>query len=114
MYYIFLEPLSLSLLCQGFLKLSVWLYLDPSTCSAGLHHTDNGHAKDQMLEVVTAGESDSRLPSVRVGHAAVKSIGQVEITDEASLEDLKAQVKILKSQVEGRSSSLSVWSPFHT
>lgn len=68
-----------------------------------------------MLEVVTAGESDSRLPSVRVGHAAeVKSIGQVEITDEASLEDLKAQVKILKLQVEGRSSLLSVWSPFHT
>lgn len=48
-----------------------------------------------MLEVATAGESDSRLPSVRVGNAAeVKSVGQVEITDEASLEDLKAQVKI--------------------
>lgn len=102
MYNIFLEPLSVSLWYQGFLKLSVWLYLDPSACSTGLRHTDNGHAEDQMLEV---GESDSRLPSVRVGPAAeVKSIGQVEITDEACLEDLKAQVKIWKSQVEGRSS----------
>lgn len=55
-----------------------------------------------MLEVATAGESGSRLPSVRVGNAAeVKSIGQVEITDEASLEDLKAQVKNLKGGVHG-------------
>lgn len=105
MYYIFLEPLSVSLWYQGFLKLSVWLYPDPSACSTGLHHADNGHDQDQMLEVVTADESDSRLPSVHVGNAAeVRSIGQVEITDEASLEDLKAQVKIWKSQVEGRSS----------
>lgn len=57
------------------------------------NHTDNGHTEEQMLEVVTAGETNSRPPPLCAGHTAeLRSVGQVEISDEATLEDLKTQV----------------------
>uniref|UniRef100_A0A4W6EC60 Ubiquitin specific peptidase 40 n=1 Tax=Lates calcarifer TaxID=8187 RepID=A0A4W6EC60_LATCA len=56
---------------KGFLKLSMWLHLDPKNIETDFNHTDNGHAEEQI------------------------SIGQVEISDEATLEDLKTQVLTL-------------------
>lgn len=53
-------------------------------------HTDNGHAQEDMLETVGV---PSHPPSLNVGNMVkLRSIGQVEISDEASLEDLKTQV----------------------
>lgn len=72
---------------QGFLKLSVWLYVDQSNSTEDFIHTDNGHAQEDML-----GET-GHPPSLNVGNMVkLRGIGQVEISDEASLEDLKTQV----------------------
>lgn len=50
------------------------------------NHTDNGHTEEQMLEVVK--------PPLCVGNMAeLRSVGQVEISEEATLEDLKTQVE---------------------
>lgn len=84
--------------CKGFLKLSVWLHLDPRNDSAvsmetHFNQTENSHTEEQMLEVVTGGETLSHSPSLRAGNMAeLRSVGQVEISDEATLEDLKTQV----------------------
>lgn len=68
----------------------MWLYVDQSNSTEDFIHTDNGHAQEDMLE--TEGET-LRLPSLNVGNMVkLRSIGQVEISDEASLEDLKTQV----------------------
>ncbi|XP_044023180.1 ubiquitin carboxyl-terminal hydrolase 40 isoform X1 [Siniperca chuatsi] len=86
---------------KGFLKLSVWLYLDPRNDSAvsmetDFNQTDNGHTEEQMLEFVTAGETRSHSPPLCAGNMAeLRSVGQVEISDEATLEDLKTQVMTL-------------------
>ncbi|XP_034419262.1 ubiquitin carboxyl-terminal hydrolase 40 isoform X2 [Cyclopterus lumpus] len=75
---------------KGYLKLSVCLCLDPRTDSAvsmDFNHTDNG-----PTEVVTAGDS----PPPGLGNMAEpRSAEQVEISDEATLEDLKTQVLTL-------------------
>lgn len=57
------------------------------------NHTDNGHTQEQVLEVVNEGEqhSHSLPPSVGI-MAELRSVGKVEISDEATLEDLKTQV----------------------
>ncbi|XP_034531244.1 ubiquitin carboxyl-terminal hydrolase 40 isoform X2 [Notolabrus celidotus] len=73
---------------KGFLKLNVWLYLDPRNNSADSKLTNNGHAEEEMLEVATPGDSHSSL---------LKSVGEVEISDEATLEDLKTQVLTLSA-----------------
>lgn len=53
-------------------------------------HTDNGHAQEDMLETVF---ETGRAPSLNVGSTVkLRSVGQVEISDEASLEELKTQV----------------------
>ncbi|KAM7403303.1 hypothetical protein PAMA_003975 [Pampus argenteus] len=86
---------------KGFLKLSVWLYTDPrnnSTVSmqTDFNHTDNGHAEEQMPVEATAGETRGCLPHLCGGNMAeLRSVGQVEISDEVSLEDLKIQVLTL-------------------
>ncbi|XP_041809332.1 ubiquitin carboxyl-terminal hydrolase 40 isoform X1 [Chelmon rostratus] len=83
---------------KGFLKLSVWLCLDPrsSSTEACFNHTDNGHTEEQMLEVAPAGETHSQSPPLCAGNMAeLRSVGQVEISDEATLEDLKTQVLTL-------------------
>ncbi|TKS86795.1 Ubiquitin carboxyl-terminal hydrolase 40 [Collichthys lucidus] len=83
---------------KGFLKLSVWLYLDPRNDSmeSDYNHTDSSHAEEQMLEAVSAGETHSHSPPLCAGNMAeLRSVGQVEISDEATLEDLKTQVLTL-------------------
>uniref|UniRef100_A0A8C9Y2Z6 Ubiquitin carboxyl-terminal hydrolase n=1 Tax=Sander lucioperca TaxID=283035 RepID=A0A8C9Y2Z6_SANLU len=84
---------------KGFLKLSVWLYLDPrknSALSMDFNHTDNGLADEQMLEVVTAGETHGHSPPLGASNIAeLRNAGQVEISDEATLEDLKIQVELM-------------------
>ncbi|XP_008275139.1 ubiquitin carboxyl-terminal hydrolase 40 isoform X2 [Stegastes partitus] len=81
---------------KGFLKMSVWLYRDLKNVVSDFNHTDNGPAEEQMLEVVTAGETHGRSPPLCGGHTAeLRSVGQVEISDEATLEDLKTQVLTL-------------------
>ncbi|TKS86780.1 Ubiquitin carboxyl-terminal hydrolase 40 [Collichthys lucidus] len=83
---------------KGFLKLSVWLYLDPRNDSmeSDYNHTDSSHAEEQMLEAVSAGETHSHSPPLCAGNMAeLRSVGQVEISDEAMLEDLKTQVLTL-------------------
>lgn len=75
---------------QGFLNLSVWLYVDQSNSTEDFVHTDNGHAQEDMLETVAETGHPSTL---NIGNMVkLRSIGQVEISDEASLEDLKTQV----------------------
>lgn len=77
---------------QGFLKFSVWLCVDQSNGTMDFTHTDNGHAQEHMLEAVTEGET-GLPPSLNVGSMfKLRSVGQVEISDEAMLEDLKTQV----------------------
>uniref|UniRef100_A0A8C4EDD4 Ubiquitin carboxyl-terminal hydrolase n=1 Tax=Dicentrarchus labrax TaxID=13489 RepID=A0A8C4EDD4_DICLA len=50
----------------------------------------------QMLEAVTAGETESHPPPLCASNMAeLRSVGQVEISDEATLEDLKTQVLTL-------------------
>ncbi|KAF3845029.1 hypothetical protein F7725_008192 [Dissostichus mawsoni] len=84
---------------KGFLKLSVWLYLDPRNNSSdftGFNHADNGHTEEQMLELLTASETHSPSPPLCTGNTAeLRSAGQVEISDEATLDDLKTQVLTL-------------------
>ncbi|XP_032355468.1 ubiquitin carboxyl-terminal hydrolase 40 isoform X1 [Etheostoma spectabile] len=84
---------------KGYLKLSVWLYLDPrnnSALSMDFNLADNGLTKEQMLEVVTAGEMHSHSPPLGASNIAeLRNAGQVEIADEATLEDLKIQVLTL-------------------
>ena len=57
------------------------------------NHNDNGHTQEQVLEAVNEGEQLSHLlfPSVGI-MAELRSVGKVEISDEATLEDLKTQV----------------------
>ncbi|XP_029900547.1 ubiquitin carboxyl-terminal hydrolase 40 isoform X2 [Myripristis murdjan] len=86
---------------KGFLKLSVWLYLDPrnnSTVSmeTDLNHADNGCSDGQMLEAAAAGDTPCHLLPLSGGSMAeLRTAGQVELTDEATLEDLKTQVLTL-------------------
>lgn len=73
----------------------MWLYLDPrnNSMESDYNHTDSSHAEEQMLEAVSAGETHSHSPPLCAGNMAeLRSVGQVEISDEATLEDLKTQV----------------------
>lgn len=80
----------------GFLKLPVWLYLDPQNTETDFNHSDSVHCEEEMLEVVTAGETHSRsFPLCGSNMAELRSVGQVEISHEATLEDLKTQVLTL-------------------
>ncbi|XP_034050856.1 ubiquitin carboxyl-terminal hydrolase 40 isoform X2 [Thalassophryne amazonica] len=84
---------------KGFLKLLVWLYLDPrnnppaSTETVYLH---NGPDEKQKVETVTAGDVCSQsFASFGGSVTEPRSVGQVEISDEATLEELKTQVSTL-------------------
>lgn len=73
------------------MKISVWLYLDLKNME--LNHTGNGPTEQQM-DVATADETRSQLFPLGGGNVAeLRSVGQVEISDEATLEDLKTQVE---------------------
>ncbi|XP_049596630.1 ubiquitin carboxyl-terminal hydrolase 40 [Syngnathus scovelli] len=69
---------------KGFLELSVWLYRGPVSIATDMNHTDNGPAEEDHA----ADQTDSH-PS------DLASVGQVEISVEGSLEDLKTQVLTL-------------------
>ncbi|XP_038854084.1 ubiquitin carboxyl-terminal hydrolase 40 [Salvelinus namaycush] len=76
---------------KGFLKLSVWLYVEPRaypvvSMETEVSGTAEGSTEGQRLEVMTA-----------VGRAMVelRTVGQVEISEEATLEELKTQVLTL-------------------
>ncbi|XP_028251645.1 ubiquitin carboxyl-terminal hydrolase 40 isoform X2 [Parambassis ranga] len=74
---------------KGFLKIPVWLYRDPKNVEADFNHTISGPAEEALME-------DGQCPLVSGGNTAeLKSVGLVEISDEAMLEDLKAQVLTL-------------------
>ena len=55
--------------------------------ATGFNHTDNGSATEQELGV------ESEVPLCATNTAELISVGQVEISDEATLEDLKTQVE---------------------
>ncbi|XP_076013672.1 ubiquitin carboxyl-terminal hydrolase 40 isoform X2 [Genypterus blacodes] len=85
---------------KGYLKLSVWLYLDPRNDSAAFmqadcNHTPNCCVKEQTLEVATEGETHQSLLLSHGTMAELRSVGAVEIADEATLDDLKTQVLTL-------------------
>ncbi|XP_035023550.2 ubiquitin carboxyl-terminal hydrolase 40 isoform X1 [Hippoglossus stenolepis] len=72
---------------KGFLNLSMWLYLDPQNAETDFKHTDT---------VKTAGETQSPSAPLCGGSTVeLRSVGQVEISDEVTLEDLKTQVLTL-------------------
>lgn len=53
------------------------------------NHTENGPADGQM----PAGTTHNQLPPLCNGNAAeLRRVGQIEISDEATLDDLKTQV----------------------
>lgn len=55
----------------------------------------NGHTEEQTLEAETAGKKHSQSSPMYAGNMAeLKSVGQVEISDEATLEDFKTQVGV--------------------
>uniref|UniRef100_A0A8D3B7U6 USP domain-containing protein n=1 Tax=Scophthalmus maximus TaxID=52904 RepID=A0A8D3B7U6_SCOMX len=69
---------------KGFLMLTMWLYPDPKYMEA------------DFKEVLTAGETQNHWPPLCAGNAVeLRSVGQVEISDEATLEELKTQVLTL-------------------
>lgn len=70
---------------KGFLKLSVWLLVDESR--PYLQNANNGYAEEPTWKAVMEG------PSLR-------GVGQVEISDEATLEDLKTQVLTLPALLD--------------
>lgn len=60
---------------------------------ADFNHTISGPAEEAMME-------DGQCPLVSGGNTAeLKSVGLVEISDEAMLEDLKAQVGHVCGQI---------------
>nr|XP_046175461.1 ubiquitin carboxyl-terminal hydrolase 40-like [Oncorhynchus gorbuscha] len=74
---------------KGFLKLSVWLYVEPSSVvsmETEVNGMAAGSTESQRLEDMTT-----------VGGAMVelRTVGQVEISEEATLEELKTQVLTL-------------------
>ncbi|XP_030575382.1 ubiquitin carboxyl-terminal hydrolase 40 isoform X2 [Archocentrus centrarchus] len=86
---------------KGFLKISIWLFWDPKNMERDFNHTENGPAEGQMLEVVPAGATHSQSPPLCNGNTAeLRHAGQIEISDEVTLEDLKTQVLTLPALQE--------------
>ncbi|XP_061552768.1 ubiquitin carboxyl-terminal hydrolase 40 isoform X2 [Phycodurus eques] len=89
---------------KGFLEMSVWMLQDPVSMETNVNHSDNGHAQEQMEEVYAAAQANSH-PSELI------RVGQVEISVDVSLEDLKTQVLTLPAFQYGRrpAAFLRVW-----
>uniref|UniRef100_A0A3Q2V4F7 Ubiquitin specific peptidase 40 n=1 Tax=Haplochromis burtoni TaxID=8153 RepID=A0A3Q2V4F7_HAPBU len=82
---------------KGFLKISIWLYWHPKNMERDFNHTEKGPADGQM----PAGTTHNQLPPLCNGNAAeLRHVGQIEISDEATLEDLKTQVLTLPALQE--------------
>ncbi|XP_068194600.1 ubiquitin carboxyl-terminal hydrolase 40 isoform X2 [Antennarius striatus] len=79
---------------KGFLKLSVWWCVDPANAAQQFNHADHGSAEEQTVEVLPERHSRS-LPLCSDNMAQLRSVGQVEISEDATLEDLKTQVLTL-------------------
>ncbi|XP_077587868.1 ubiquitin carboxyl-terminal hydrolase 40 [Stigmatopora nigra] len=67
---------------RGFIEMSVWLYQDPDE-----NHVDNGHIEEEM-----GGRDADQLNS---NLSEFRRVGEVEISVEVSLNDLKTQVLTL-------------------
>ncbi|KAK2826421.1 hypothetical protein Q5P01_020635 [Channa striata] len=80
---------------KGFLKLSVWLCVILKPWKQILVTLRVATLNEQMLGLETAGETQILSPLCASNTAKLKSVGQVEISDEATLEDLKTQVLTL-------------------
>uniref|UniRef100_A0A1A8VFL9 Ubiquitin specific peptidase 40 n=1 Tax=Nothobranchius furzeri TaxID=105023 RepID=A0A1A8VFL9_NOTFU len=72
---------------KGFLKISIRLFVDLRSLGSDSNHTDDTAAEEQMNKGATA-----RSPGTTT---ELRSVGQVEISDEATLEELKTQVLTL-------------------
>ncbi|XP_028995909.1 ubiquitin carboxyl-terminal hydrolase 40 isoform X2 [Betta splendens] len=79
---------------KGFLKLSVWLYLDPKITETYLNCVESRNTDEQLEGAVTA-DGMSHSPNLCGNGTELISVGQVEISDEATLEELKSQVLTL-------------------
>ncbi|XP_042179864.1 ubiquitin carboxyl-terminal hydrolase 40 isoform X2 [Oncorhynchus tshawytscha] len=76
---------------KGFLKLSVWLYVEPSAYSVVSMETEvNGMAAGS-----TEGQRLEDMTTVGGAMVELRTVGQVEISEEATLEELKTQVLTL-------------------
>uniref|UniRef100_A0A1A7YQJ0 Ubiquitin specific peptidase 40 n=1 Tax=Iconisemion striatum TaxID=60296 RepID=A0A1A7YQJ0_9TELE len=72
---------------KGFLKLAIWLFVGPRSLGSDFNHTNDTAAEEQTNKGMTA-----QLPGTTT---ELRSVGQVEISDEATLEELKTQVLTL-------------------
>ncbi|XP_052355290.1 ubiquitin carboxyl-terminal hydrolase 40-like [Oncorhynchus keta] len=74
---------------KGFLKLSVWLYVEPSSV-VSMETEVNGMAAGS-----TEGQRLEDMTTVGGAMVELRTVGQVEISEEATLEELKTQVLTL-------------------
>uniref|UniRef100_A0A3P8UWW9 Ubiquitin specific peptidase 40 n=1 Tax=Cynoglossus semilaevis TaxID=244447 RepID=A0A3P8UWW9_CYNSE len=72
---------------KGFLTLPTWLFLEPHMMETERPQADSGHAEER-LQVLTDPQCGGNMVQLR-------NIGQVEISEEATLENLKTQVLTL-------------------
>uniref|UniRef100_A0A4W5QVE5 Ubiquitin specific peptidase 40 n=1 Tax=Hucho hucho TaxID=62062 RepID=A0A4W5QVE5_9TELE len=76
---------------KGFLKLSVWLYVEPRADPVVSMETEvNGTAEES-----TEGQKLAVMTAVGGAMVELRTVGQVEISEEATLEELKTQVLTL-------------------
>ncbi|XP_007576687.1 ubiquitin carboxyl-terminal hydrolase 40 isoform X1 [Poecilia formosa] len=81
---------------KGFLKLSVWLYVDESGVEADFKHSENSSAEQPMQGAeATDGSCAQSISVCGENMAELRNVGKVEISDDATLEDLKTQVLTL-------------------
>ncbi|XP_047200785.1 ubiquitin carboxyl-terminal hydrolase 40 isoform X2 [Girardinichthys multiradiatus] len=81
---------------KGFLKLPVWLYMDLRCVEPDCNPTENSPAEQQMDRAETTDGSCAQSIFISGGKMAeLRNIGRVEISDDATLEDLKTQVLTL-------------------
>lgn len=81
---------------KGFVKLSVWLYVDLRGMETDCNPAENSPAEQQMQGAETADGSFARSISICGGNMVeLRNVGKVEISEDATLEDLKTQVLTL-------------------
>ncbi|CAG5866599.1 unnamed protein product [Menidia menidia] len=81
---------------KGFLKLSIWMCLDPKHMETSVNHTHSSSAGQQNLGVESSDGAHFQSPHFCSRNTPEPiSVGLVEISDEATLEDLKTQVLTL-------------------
>lgn len=79
---------------QGFVKLSVWLYVDLRGMENDCNPDENSPAEQQMQGAETTDGSFAQPISICGGNTVeLRNVGEVEISEDAMLEDLKTQVR---------------------